>query len=122
MSPLPESNDASIRKHESFGKLFEATPVPDSLEGFEVDNKGELSEVWPEGTEKAKEVSHPFVLRADIRSFNDSYIPKLERSNLNSCPPSRTVQLKIRKIPVYKNMPPVGTWLGEIIVLNSVLI
>jgi hypothetical protein len=66
MSPLPESNDVSIRKHESFGKLFEATPVPDSLEGFEVDNKEELSEVWPEGTEKAKEVSHLFVARTDL--------------------------------------------------------
>jgi hypothetical protein len=68
MSPLPESNDASIRKHETFGELFEATPVPDSLEGFEVDNREELSEVWPEGTEKAKEVSHFFVAGTDIRS------------------------------------------------------
>jgi deoxyribodipyrimidine photo-lyase len=67
MSPLPESNDESIRKHETFGKLFEATPVPDSLEGFEVDNKEELSEVWPEGTEKAKEVSQPLVTRTDIQ-------------------------------------------------------
>jgi hypothetical protein len=66
MSPRPESNDASIREHESFGKLFEATPVPDSLEGFEVDNKEELSEVWPEGTEKAKEVSHLFEASTDI--------------------------------------------------------
>lgn len=57
MSPLPESNDASIRNHDTFEKFFEATPVPDSLEGFEVDNREELSEVWPEGTEKATEVS-----------------------------------------------------------------
>jgi hypothetical protein len=68
MSPLPESNDETIRNHETFGKLFESTPVPDSLEGFEVDNSEELSEVWPEGTEKAKEVSHPFATRTDIRS------------------------------------------------------
>ena len=68
MSPLPESNDASIRKHETFGKLFDATPVPDHLEGYEVDNQEEISEVWPEGTEKAKEVSHPFVAGTDIRS------------------------------------------------------
>lgn len=67
MSPFPESNDASIREHESFGKLSEATPVPDSLEGFEVDNKEELSEVWPEGTEKAKEVSQPLVTRTDFQ-------------------------------------------------------
>jgi hypothetical protein len=66
MSPLPESNDASIRQHEIFGKLFEATPVPDSLEGFEVDNKEELSEVWPEGTEKAKEVSQTLAARTDL--------------------------------------------------------
>jgi len=68
MSPLPESNDASIRKHETFGKLFEATPVPDHIEGFEVENQEELSEVWPEGTEKAKEVSHPLVTTTDVRS------------------------------------------------------
>ena len=60
MSPLPESNDASVRKHETFGKLFEATPVPDHLEGYEVNDPEKVHEVWPEGTENAKEVGDAF--------------------------------------------------------------
>jgi deoxyribodipyrimidine photo-lyase len=58
MSPMPESNDASIRQNDTFGKLFEATPVPDHIEGFELKDAEKIHEVWPEGTDKAKEVNH----------------------------------------------------------------
>ena len=56
MSPLPEANDKSVRQHKTLGELFDATPVPDSLEGFELKDAETLSEIWPEGTDKAKEV------------------------------------------------------------------
>lgn len=58
MSPLPEANDASVRQHKIIGGLYDATPVPDSLEGFELKDADKIHEVWPEGTETAKEVSH----------------------------------------------------------------
>lgn len=58
MSPLPEANDQSVRQHKTLGELFDATPVPDSLEGFELKDAETISEVWPEGTDKAKEVRH----------------------------------------------------------------
>ena len=57
MSPLPQANDQSVRKHKILGDLFDATPVPDSIEGFELKDAETISEVWPEGTENAKQAS-----------------------------------------------------------------
>lgn len=57
MSPLPESNDPSIRQHEHFAKLFDATPIPDHVDGFECGDAETMGEIYPEGTERAKEVS-----------------------------------------------------------------
>lgn len=57
MSPIPQANDESVRKHKTLGELFDATPVPASLEGFELKDAEKISEVWPEGTDRAKEAS-----------------------------------------------------------------
>lgn len=70
MSPLPQANDASIRKHQTFGDLFEATPVPEYVEGFKLDDSESIHDVWPEGTDNAKDVSidlylHPQKITAD---------------------------------------------------------
>lgn len=59
MSEIPTANDESIRKHEHFGKLFDATPIPDHIDGFELENGEKVRECWPEGTDRAKEVG-PF--------------------------------------------------------------
>jgi deoxyribodipyrimidine photo-lyase len=56
MSELPQRNDPSIRNDTHFGKLFDATPIPDQVEGFECADRDQIAEVWPEGTEAAKEV------------------------------------------------------------------
>lgn len=57
MSKLPLGNDPSIRNDPHFGKLFDATSIPDQVEGFECPDRDQIAEVWPEGTEAAKEVS-----------------------------------------------------------------
>jgi deoxyribodipyrimidine photo-lyase len=57
MSEIPEANDKSIREHKDFGKLFDATPVPEYVEGFKVEEGEKLQELWPEGMDNAKEVS-----------------------------------------------------------------
>jgi deoxyribodipyrimidine photo-lyase len=57
LSDPPHGNDVGIRQHEHFGKLFDATSIPDQVEGFECEDREEMAEVWPEGTEVAKEVS-----------------------------------------------------------------
>ena len=57
MSDIPEANDKSIREHKDFGKLFDATPVPEYVEGFKVEEGEKLQELWPEGMDNAKEVS-----------------------------------------------------------------
>ena len=56
MSSVPEANNASIRSHEHFGKMFGATPIPDHIEGFQCKDAAKMAEVWPEGTKVAKEV------------------------------------------------------------------
>lgn len=56
MSPLPRANDPSIRQHPAFGSLFDTTPIPYAVEGFECDDVEQMKECWPEGTERAKEV------------------------------------------------------------------
>ena len=57
LSDIPKANDASIKKHKRFGKLFDETSVPDHIEGFELKNPGEVHKLFPEGTDAAKHVS-----------------------------------------------------------------
>ena len=58
MSDIPSANDTSIKKHKRFAKLFDETPIPDKLDGFEFKNAEKVHEVWPEGTDAAKEVRY----------------------------------------------------------------
>lgn len=103
MSPLPHANDESVRKHKTLGDLFDATPVPDSLEGFELKDSETISEVWPEGTDHAKEVRLlSFALchdsLADNRScLNAFYTPNHDRSSSSSSLPYLKVQRKTRR-------------------------
>ncbi|WWD20859.1 hypothetical protein CI109_105336 [Kwoniella shandongensis] len=60
MSPLPKANEVTIRQNEKFARLFE-DQVPDSLEGFECKDSETMAEVWPEGTERAKELLDLFL-------------------------------------------------------------
>lgn len=52
----PAPNDASVRTHRRFGKLF-GTEIPEVVEGFECKDAEQMKVSWPEGTDKAKEVS-----------------------------------------------------------------
>ena len=56
MSDIPPANDKKIRDHEHFGKLFDATPIPDHIEGFQQTNGADVRKSWPEGTDNAKKV------------------------------------------------------------------
>lgn len=56
MASLPSANDPSVRQDSHLSTLFEATPIPDQVEGFECQDREKMAEVWPEGTDKAKEV------------------------------------------------------------------
>jgi hypothetical protein len=56
LQPTPKENDAAIRQHERFGKLFDETDIPDDVEGFECKDKERMAEIWPEGMDHAKEV------------------------------------------------------------------
>lgn len=53
----PVPNDASIRDSKLLGPLFD-TEIPSSIEGFELDedDKRKMSQVWPEGEDKAREI------------------------------------------------------------------
>jgi len=57
LQPTPKANDASIKQHERFGKLFDETDIPDHVEGFECKDAERMAELWPEGMDHAKEVS-----------------------------------------------------------------
>ena len=54
----PRSNHESIRNSETYGPLF-GTPVPDSLEGFELKEEESrmMGKLWPAGEEAAAKVS-----------------------------------------------------------------
>lgn len=53
--PEPEANDASVKKHAVYSKIFEHK-VPEQVEGFECKDRATMMKVWPEGTEKALQV------------------------------------------------------------------
>ncbi|ORX40843.1 DNA photolyase, FAD-binding/Cryptochrome [Kockovaella imperatae] len=61
MSDIPKGNDASLKKDKRFGKLFDVTPIPDHVEGFELKDSEEVHKLWPEGTDAAKELLHRFL-------------------------------------------------------------
>lgn len=56
VSPAPAANDASVRKHKTFAKLFD-TEVPESIAGSECKDRDQMKESWPEGLDNAQEVS-----------------------------------------------------------------
>ena len=79
MSDIPPANDKKIRDHEHFGKLFDATPIPDHLDGFEQTNAEDVRKSWPEGTDDAKEVSccaPPSADAAAVESFPPHQSPQ----------------------------------------------
>nr|WPS94696.1 FAD binding domain of DNA photolyase [Naematelia aurantialba] len=58
---IPTGNDKSIRDDPEFGKLFDATPIPESVEGFECEDVDVMRECWPEGTDVAKQLLDRFL-------------------------------------------------------------
>lgn len=56
-SPKPEANNKSVRSHDIFGKLFDESQIPDYVEGFKCADVEQMKESWPEGLDKAREVS-----------------------------------------------------------------
>lgn len=80
ISPDPKANDAGVRQHKTLGKLFEASDIPHHLEGFEVEDAEQLKVSWPEGIDKAREVSFflslsPFRLGMSLISTAAGPIP-----------------------------------------------
>ena len=55
--PPPQPNAENIHESTLYGPLFD-TPVPDAVEGFEMEDtdKRKMEDVWPAGTEAAKDV------------------------------------------------------------------
>lgn len=87
LSDIPPPNDAKIRQHDHFGKLFDATPIPDHVDGFELIDGESVREVWPEGTDVAKEVSltaHTKYSCLTDSCLTVSYIPRRGNSNCRS--------------------------------------
>jgi hypothetical protein len=62
MADIPAGNDAACRTDPGFAALFDATPIPAHVEGFECKDVDVMTEVWPEGTAKAKEVGTVFTV------------------------------------------------------------
>lgn len=67
MSPVPRANGHSIKDHPKLNALFTETEIPESVEGFECDNPELMKQLWPEGTDAAKDVS-ACPSSSDIRS------------------------------------------------------
>jgi deoxyribodipyrimidine photo-lyase len=59
-SPLPERNDASIRKDSKLGKLFEQE-VPEAVPGFECEDREYMHKLWPAGSDAARRVLELFI-------------------------------------------------------------
>jgi deoxyribodipyrimidine photo-lyase len=66
----PSANNSSIRQDERFGELFESK-VPESVEGFECHDTKEMANLWPAGTDVAKDFLHRF-LHSDAVSIKVS--------------------------------------------------
>lgn len=54
-SPAPAANDVTIRTNVNLRHLFESE-VPDHVEGFECSDRVTMGTLFPEGTEKARQV------------------------------------------------------------------
>lgn len=107
MSDIPPPNDPSIRKHEHFGKLFDATPVPEHVEGFELKDGDDVRTVWPEGTDVAKEVNismRHHCAPAEDSCLTGSCIPKRGRSNSRSSHHSARELRRTTRSRVYPNI------------------
>ncbi|WWC72736.1 uncharacterized protein I206_106700 [Kwoniella pini CBS 10737] len=86
MSPTPKSNDEAIKSNDKFSKLFD-DEIPDHIEGFECPESEKLSEVWPEGTDKAKELLYRFLNtkpRQNQFQFTSPLNPGAEESEKDS--------------------------------------
>ncbi|KAF8138439.1 DNA photolyase, FAD-binding/Cryptochrome [Boletus edulis] len=61
-SPIPDANSSSIRQDSTFGPLFN-TPLPHSVEGFELDpaDRETMVKVWPAGSAVAQEILSRFL-------------------------------------------------------------
>ncbi|KAF7977458.1 hypothetical protein HWV62_3639 [Athelia sp. TMB] len=61
-SPLPQANSITVHQTTVYQALFK-TPVPDSVEGFELSDADQttMAEVWPAGTAAAKEALSLFL-------------------------------------------------------------
>ncbi|KAF8556978.1 hypothetical protein OG21DRAFT_1435920 [Imleria badia] len=61
-SPLPKANPSFVRQDRTFGTLFN-TPVPHSVEGFELDptDRETMVRVWPAGSGVAQEILSRFL-------------------------------------------------------------
>lgn len=70
-SPPPEANPSFVRQDPTFGTLFN-TPVPHSVEGFELDpaDRERMVKVWPAGSAVAQEVKFD----SRLPSKADSYL------------------------------------------------
>lgn len=68
-SPLPEANPSSVRQDPIFGTLFN-TPVPHSVERFELDpaDRETMVRVWPAGSVAAQEVGFESRLSIEANS------------------------------------------------------
>jgi hypothetical protein len=112
MSELPQGNDPSIRNDPYFGKLFDATPIPDQVEGFECADRDQIAEVWPEGTEAAKEVSDTSVLlsmRPDTSSYcNGSCTQSRANHNYSWYPRSPTGPSTTTRTRACSSIKPAG--------------
>lgn len=82
MSEAPSPNDASIREHEHFGKLFGETSIPGFIKGFEIKEGSEVRDCWPEGLDAAKEVC--LLCCVELSLIDSSWIAFFTRKLANS--------------------------------------
>jgi hypothetical protein len=54
--PRPSANDSSVYKDKIFSRLFD-TEVPESIPGFESDDRENMATLWPAGSAVASDVS-----------------------------------------------------------------
>ncbi|KAF9226578.1 hypothetical protein BS17DRAFT_794071 [Gyrodon lividus] len=61
-SPLPQANESTVHHDPILGPLF-TTPVPDSVDGFELDpaDRETMVRVWPAGSAAAQEILSRFL-------------------------------------------------------------
>ncbi|CAG8585406.1 10581_t:CDS:2 [Acaulospora colombiana] len=59
-APVIQANPSDIRNDANIGPLFEIT-IPNSIPGFELEDASKMEELWPAGTEAAREILHRFL-------------------------------------------------------------